>query len=83
MSRQESFELFYADQHGITAEGMSQYRWAEKDGYRLPGISAAYRNFCAGWDSRALLADADIEARDLQDLADAARAEYFESEERP
>jgi hypothetical protein len=51
MSRQESFERHYAEQHDVPVESMAQYRWAEKDGYRLPGISAAYRNYCAGWDA--------------------------------
>lgn len=53
MSRQESFEQHYADQHDVPAETMIQYRWAEQDGYRLPGIAAAYRNYCAGWDAGA------------------------------
>lgn len=51
MSRQESFEKHYAEQHDVPAETMVQYRWVEQDGYRLPGISAAYRNYCAGWDA--------------------------------
>lgn len=51
MSRQQSFEKYYAEQHDVPAETMVQYRWAEQDGYRLPGISAAYRNYCAGWDA--------------------------------
>lgn len=53
MNRQESFEQHWADQHGVPAETMAQYRWAEQDGYRLPGMSAAYRNYCAGWDAGA------------------------------
>lgn len=51
MSRQQSFEKYYAEQHDLPAETMVQYRWAEQDGYRLPGIAAAYRNYCAGWDA--------------------------------
>ncbi|MNQ26402.1 hypothetical protein D3C85_396400 [compost metagenome] len=51
MNRQESFEKHYADQHAIPVESMIQYRWKDQDGYRLPGISAAYRNYCAGWDA--------------------------------
>lgn len=51
MTRQESFEQHYASQHDVPAETMAQYRWAEQDGYRLPGIAAAYRNYCAGWDA--------------------------------
>lgn len=51
MTRQESFEQHYADQHDLPVETMAQYRWAEQDGYRLPGIAAAYRNYCAGWDA--------------------------------
>lgn len=50
MSRQEAFERHYAEQHDVPVESMAQYRWAEKDGYRLPGISAAYRNYCASYD---------------------------------
>lgn len=51
MSRQQSFEKYYAEQHDVPAETMAQYRWKDKDGYRLPGIAAGYRNFCAGWDA--------------------------------
>ncbi len=50
MTRQEAFEAHWADMHDVQAESMAQYRWADKDGYRLPGIAVAYRNFCAGWD---------------------------------
>lgn len=53
MTRQESFEAHWADQHGVPASTMAQYRWAEQDGYRLPGMAAAYRNYCAGWDQGA------------------------------
>lgn len=51
MTRQESFEQHWAEQHGVPASTMAQYRWAEQDGYRLPGMAAAYRNYCAGWDA--------------------------------
>lgn len=51
MSRQESFERHYAEQHDVPVESMAQYRWAEKDGYRLPAIAAHYRTFCAALDS--------------------------------
>lgn len=51
MNRQDIFEAHYASQHDIPAESLQQYRWVNQDGYRLPGISAAYRNFCAGWDA--------------------------------
>lgn len=51
MTRQEAFEAYYADMHDIPVETMQQYRWLHQDGYRLPGIAAAYRNFCAGWDA--------------------------------
>lgn len=51
MNRQESFEQNWADMHDLPVETLAQYRWAEKDGYRLPGIAAGYRNFCAGWDA--------------------------------
>lgn len=53
MNRQESFEAYWADAHDIPVESMAQYRWTEKDGYRLPGIAAGYRNYCAGWDEGA------------------------------
>lgn len=51
MTRQEIFEKHYAEMHDLPAETMQQYRWLHQDGYRLPGIAAAYRNFCAGWDA--------------------------------
>lgn len=51
MTRQELFEAHWADMHDLPAQTMQQYRWLHQDGYRLPGISAAYRSFCAGWDS--------------------------------
>lgn len=50
MTRQDSFEKHYAEMHDVPVESMAQYRWAEKDDYRLPGIAAAYRNYCAGWE---------------------------------
>lgn len=75
MNKQESFEKHYADQHDVPAETMVQYRWAEKDGYRLPGIAAAYRNYCAGWDAREIQAEEDLEDLRLQALDDACRAE--------
>lgn len=53
MSRQEYFEKFYAEQHDVPAETMAQYRFKDKDGYRLPGMAAAYRNYCSGWDDGA------------------------------
>lgn len=52
MTRQELFEKHYAEVHDLPVETMVQYRFASQDGYRLPGIAAAYRNFCAGWDAR-------------------------------
>lgn len=79
MTRQESFEQHYANQHEVPAETMAQYRWAEQDGYRLPGIAAAYRNYCAGWDDREIQAHAEIEDINLQALADASNAEYLET----
>ena len=59
MTRQELFEKHYADMHDLPVETMKQYRFASQDGYRLPGIAAAYRNFCAGWDAglRAVIPD--------------------------
>jgi hypothetical protein len=51
MTRQDSFEQHWADVHDLPVETLAQYRWKDKDGYRLPGIAAGYRNFCAGWDA--------------------------------
>ena len=75
MNRQESFEQHYASQHDVPAESMAQYRWAGRDGYRLPGIAAAYRNYCAGWDARGIQAEEDLDDLRLQALDDACRAE--------
>lgn len=55
MNQQERFEAFYADQHGVEIESMTQYRLA--DTYRLPGIAAHYRTFKSAED--ALLPDAE------------------------
>lgn len=52
MNRQDSFERHWADMHDIPVETLAQYRWKDQDGYRLPGIAAGYRNFCAGWDAQ-------------------------------
>lgn len=81
MIRQESFEKHWADMHDIPAETLIQYRWLHQDGYRLPGIAAAYRNYCAGWDCRDAEARAEIEDRDIQDRADAEFNEHFHGEE--
>lgn len=51
MTRQEAFEAHWADVHDVPAESMEKYRWADEDGYRLPDMAKAYRNFCAGWDA--------------------------------
>lgn len=51
MNRQESFEKHWAQTHDVPVETMAQYRWKDQDGYRLPGMATAYRNFCAGWDA--------------------------------
>lgn len=75
MTRQESFEKHYACQHDVPSESMAQYRWTDQDGYRLPGIAAAYRNYCAGWDAREIQAEEDLEDLRLQALDDACRAE--------
>lgn len=83
MTRQESFEIFYAEQHDLPASTMAQYRFTSQDGYRLPGIAAAYRNYCAGWDAHAVQSLAEIDDMRLQAMADAAHAEYLETEERP
>jgi hypothetical protein len=56
MTRQESFEQFYADQHDVPVETMAKFRWIDRDGYRLPGIASAYRSYCAGWDAQESLA---------------------------
>lgn len=48
MNQQERFEAFYADQHGVEIESMTQYRL--EDAYRLPGIAAHYRTFKAAED---------------------------------
>lgn len=50
MNRQESFEKHWAETHDVPVESMAQYRWKDQDGYRLPGMATAYRNFCAGWE---------------------------------
>lgn len=47
MTRQELFEAHWADVHAVPVEAMAQYRFSEKDGYRLPGMAAHYRTFCA------------------------------------
>lgn len=52
MNRQESFEKHWSQTHDVPVESMTQYRWKDQDGYRLPGMATAYRNFCAGWDTR-------------------------------
>jgi hypothetical protein len=58
MTRQELFEKHWAEVHDLPVETMQQYRWLHQDGYRLPGIAAAYRNFCAGWDAQTKTIDA-------------------------
>lgn len=50
MNRQQAFENHWATVHEVPVESMEQYRWKNKDGYRLPDMAAAYRNFCAGWE---------------------------------
>jgi hypothetical protein len=49
MTRQERFELEYADQNNMRPEDFVQYRMG--DTYRLPAIARAHRYFCWGWDS--------------------------------
>lgn len=51
MNRQESFEKHWAQTHDVPVESMAQYRWKDQDGYRLPGMAAHYRTFCAAMDS--------------------------------
>lgn len=58
MTRQEIFEAHYAAWHDLPPKTMQQYRWIHQDGYRLPAIAAAYRNFCAGWDAQVPTIDA-------------------------
>lgn len=55
MNRQESFEKHWAQTHDVPLETMARYRWKDQDGYRLPGMATAYRNFCAGWDAGMIL----------------------------
>lgn len=81
MTRQEIFEAHYAAQHDLPPETMQQYRWIHQDGYRLPAIAAAYRNFCAGWDARDDEAKAEIDELRLEAQADACRAEYWQGEQ--
>lgn len=50
MTRQELFEAHWADVHAVPVETMAQYRFVEKEGYRLPGMAAHYRTFCAALD---------------------------------
>lgn len=68
MSRQESFEQHYADQHDVPVESMAQYRWKDKGGYRLPGIAAAYRNYCAGWNAHAEIVGLKVCARPIMSI---------------
>lgn len=49
MTRQERFELEYADQNNMRPEDFVQYRMG--DTYRLPAIARAHRYFCRGWDA--------------------------------
>lgn len=49
MTRQERFELEYADQNNMRPEDFVQYRMGET--YRLPAIARAHRYFCRGWDA--------------------------------
>jgi hypothetical protein len=81
MTRQEAFEAHWADVHDLPVETMQQYRFASQDGYRLPGIAAAYRNFCAGWDARDDEAKAQLDDLRLEAQADACRAEYWQGEQ--
>lgn len=75
MNRKQAFEQHWATVHDVPVESMEQYRWLEKDGYRLPDMASAYRNFCAGWDARAIQAEEDLEDLRLQAFDDACRAE--------
>lgn len=49
MTRQERFEIVYADQNNMRPEDFVQYRMG--DTYRLPAIARAHRYFCSGWDA--------------------------------
>lgn len=49
MTRQERFEIEYADQNNMRPEDFAQYRMGET--YRLPAIARAHRYFCMGWDA--------------------------------
>lgn len=50
MTKQERFEAMWADRHSVPVETMAKYRFKDADGYRLPGMAAHYRTFCAAWD---------------------------------
>lgn len=49
MTKQERFEIVYADQNNMRPEDFAQYRMG--DTYRLPAIARAHRYFCSGWDA--------------------------------
>lgn len=44
-SLQERFEEFFAAQNDLPIESVAQYRWNDREGYRLPLISAKYTYF--------------------------------------
>lgn len=50
-SRQGMFERLWADRHGISPDDLIQYRFKDKEGYRLPKMASHYRTFCDTLDS--------------------------------
>lgn len=60
MTKQESFEIVYADQNNMRPEDFAQYRMG--DTYRLPAIARAHRYFCSGWDAAEAESDEEINA---------------------
>ena len=51
MTIQELFEQRWADLHDVPVESMPQYRWKDREGYRLPGMAKGFRMFCAGFEA--------------------------------
>jgi len=48
MTRQDRFEKYFAESRGLEQGTITQYRFNTQDGYRLPKLAMAYRDFCAG-----------------------------------
>lgn len=45
--RQTKFEIIWADNHSVPVETMAQYRFEDRDSYRMPDMASHYRTFCA------------------------------------